>query len=262
MSLSKRIRFEVFKRDAFTCQYCGKKAPDVVLHVDHVVPRAKGGSDDILNLVTACGTCNAGKSDVPLSDDSAIVKQRTQLESLQERQEQIAMMIEWQRSLASLDQETGERLANFWCDLSTWFDVTPDGKNDLRKLLRKFSVEEVMEAMRIAAGQYFKYDDDGNPTNESAELAFSKIGGICTIRRAEKSKPWLSDLFYVRGILRNRHASGDLQYLNYPRMAELLDEAFQAGADPDEMKKIARNARSWTAWQNLVVAYIEELGGA
>ena len=43
--LSKKIRFEVFKRDSFTCQYCGKSALDVVLELDHIKPVAKGGSN-------------------------------------------------------------------------------------------------------------------------------------------------------------------------------------------------------------------------
>lgn len=53
-SLSKKKRFEVFKRDSFTCQYCGAKAPDVVLQCDHIKPVSKGGTDDILNLITSC----------------------------------------------------------------------------------------------------------------------------------------------------------------------------------------------------------------
>lgn len=59
--LSKKIRFEVFKRDQFTCQYCGKKAPDVILHVDHIQPVSKGGTNDLLNLITSCQDCNLGK---------------------------------------------------------------------------------------------------------------------------------------------------------------------------------------------------------
>jgi predicted chitinase len=43
--LSKRIRFEVFKRDSFKCQYCGAVAPDVLLNVDHVRPVAGGGGN-------------------------------------------------------------------------------------------------------------------------------------------------------------------------------------------------------------------------
>jgi 5-methylcytosine-specific restriction endonuclease McrA len=40
-SISKKIRFEVFKRDSFTCQYCGSKSPDVTLVIDHIMPVAK-----------------------------------------------------------------------------------------------------------------------------------------------------------------------------------------------------------------------------
>ena len=42
--ISKKLRFEVFKRDSFTCQYCGKSAPDVVLHIDHIKPVKEGGT--------------------------------------------------------------------------------------------------------------------------------------------------------------------------------------------------------------------------
>jgi hypothetical protein len=68
MTLSVRKRFEVFKRDDFTCRYCGRKSPDVILEVDHIVPRADGGSDDEMNLLTSCWECNSGKSDKPLSE--------------------------------------------------------------------------------------------------------------------------------------------------------------------------------------------------
>lgn len=62
MAVSKRLRFEILRRDNHQCRYCGAKAPDVPLTVDHVVPVALGGSDDSSNLVAACRDCNAGKS--------------------------------------------------------------------------------------------------------------------------------------------------------------------------------------------------------
>lgn len=65
MTISKRLRFEVLRRDDHTCQYCGEKAPDVTLHVDHVVPVTLGGSDKPDNLVAACKDCNLGKTSVP-----------------------------------------------------------------------------------------------------------------------------------------------------------------------------------------------------
>ena len=60
MSISKRLRYEVLRRDGFKCWYC--KAADVELTVDHVVPQILGGTDDPSNLVTACGPCNSGKT--------------------------------------------------------------------------------------------------------------------------------------------------------------------------------------------------------
>jgi len=71
MTVSKRMRYEVLRRDGHRCRYCGAAAPGVMLTVDHVVPVALGGSDDPSNLIAACGPCNAGKSSS--SPDAPIV---------------------------------------------------------------------------------------------------------------------------------------------------------------------------------------------
>lgn len=60
MPVTKRVRFEVLRRDNHTCHYCGARAPEVA--IDHVVPVALGGSDNPENLVAACAPCNSGKS--------------------------------------------------------------------------------------------------------------------------------------------------------------------------------------------------------
>jgi len=65
--LSKRIRFEIFKRDGFKCRYCGRTSDEVGMEIDHVVAVASGGQDEVENLVTACVECNRGKSDKPLT---------------------------------------------------------------------------------------------------------------------------------------------------------------------------------------------------
>lgn len=59
--ISKGLRFDVLNRDGFKCKYCGITAEFSALHVDHKVPVALGGSNDIDNLVTACVACNLGK---------------------------------------------------------------------------------------------------------------------------------------------------------------------------------------------------------
>ncbi len=68
MAVRPRIRFEIFKRDSFTCRYCGRKSPEVVLELEHVTALANGGTDDEMNLVTSCWECNRGKSDIPLNE--------------------------------------------------------------------------------------------------------------------------------------------------------------------------------------------------
>lgn len=60
--VSQKLRFDVFKRDSFTCQYCGRKSPEVILEADHITPKSKGGLDTLDNLITSCRECNRGKT--------------------------------------------------------------------------------------------------------------------------------------------------------------------------------------------------------
>ena len=55
------LRFEVFRRDSFTCVYCGRRPPDVILHADHQKSWKEKGPTSLENLVTACSDCNLGK---------------------------------------------------------------------------------------------------------------------------------------------------------------------------------------------------------
>lgn len=86
-AVSKKLRFDVFKRDSFTCQYCGAHPPKVILHVDHIDPVANGGSNNIDNLVTSCDCCNLGKGARQLSDIPQSLKDKAL--QITEREEQI-----------------------------------------------------------------------------------------------------------------------------------------------------------------------------
>lgn len=55
-------RRNVYKRDAHTCQYCGRRPGLDELTIDHVVPRSRGGGSTWENCVTACRACNARKA--------------------------------------------------------------------------------------------------------------------------------------------------------------------------------------------------------
>jgi len=66
IALTPKQRFEILKRDGFTCQYCGRKPPEVVLEVDHIIAVYNGGTNDRSNLITSCEPCNRGKGTTPL----------------------------------------------------------------------------------------------------------------------------------------------------------------------------------------------------
>jgi 5-methylcytosine-specific restriction endonuclease McrA len=70
MSLSVKLRFDIFKRDNFTCQYCRRTSwgDGVKIEVDHIMPRSQGGSDKPSNLITACWECNHGKGTSLVAD--------------------------------------------------------------------------------------------------------------------------------------------------------------------------------------------------
>lgn len=59
--INPELRQDVLQRDKFTCQHCGRSAPDVVLHIDHVIPESKGGPTELDNLQVLCEECNIGK---------------------------------------------------------------------------------------------------------------------------------------------------------------------------------------------------------
>jgi hypothetical protein len=59
--LDRGRRFDILRRDGFRCRYCGVQSGEAELHVDHLRPRAEGGTDHPSNLVTACAECNGGK---------------------------------------------------------------------------------------------------------------------------------------------------------------------------------------------------------
>ena len=69
----KLTRREIFIRDHFTCQYCGRQAHD--LTIDHIVPKSKGGDHTWENLVSACKPCNHRKGGKSLGE--ARMKLRT-----------------------------------------------------------------------------------------------------------------------------------------------------------------------------------------
>ncbi len=182
--LSKKTRFEVFKRDRFTCQYCGKMAPDVILEVDHIKPVAEGGTNKMINLITACRDCNRGKGKRKLSDDVEIKKQQKTLVDLADKREQMEMMLRWREELdVAREKQIAYLLKRIgsWCEEETYNPSTFE-RVELKKLLNQFSIAEIDEAIDIAFPQYY-----GGPTDIGGWMAaVDSLGGICHNRRKRR----------------------------------------------------------------------------
>lgn len=195
MGVSVKLRFEVFKRDSFKCQYCGRSAPDVTLEADHIEPESLGGQTTLLNLITACFECNRGKRNIRLSDDSALSKQRSQLESIQARREQVEMMIRWQRELIDFDCDLLAEFEALWdIAVERLHELDQPQRLAIKKALKQFGFAAVMDSMHIAISQY-----------NDLSYAADKIYGISLNRSREPQDQEESQTFtYCRSVLINR----------------------------------------------------------
>jgi hypothetical protein len=251
-NVSKRVRFEVFKRDAFKCQYCGAEAPSVVLHVDHIKPASDGGSDDMLNLVTSCAGCNLGKSDVPLDDASAVAKSRAQMEELQERREQLEMMLEWRSGLASIAEQEVDVAVQEWDRLAPGFVPNDVGRRNLAKAIRKYGLRSVLDAMTKASDDYLRWDG-ATVTADSWEEAFKKVPGIAKYEEIRRKDPEGAKWLHVRNAACKRFGV-------YPNKAgQWLDAVRSWGGTIDEAWATVRNAHSYSTWSDEVDALLTSL---
>jgi hypothetical protein len=165
--ISKKTRFDVFKRDQFQCTYCGAHPSEtVLLELDHVHPVAEGGTNDIDNLVTACWDCNRGKgagllSSIPhsLEDKAAVVAER----EAQIRAYYQVLELRKERKDDELWSVAEIFMGRFYED-----SIHKDRLASIRMFLERLNVFAVREAMELACAR--KY---------SKESAFKYFCGIC-----------------------------------------------------------------------------------
>ena len=176
--ISKGLRYEVFKRDKFTCQYCGRMAPDVILEVDHIKPVSKGGTNNILNLITSCRDCNRGKGNKLLSENAEIKLQQEKLLDLADKKEQLQMMVDWKNELLNISQKQIDSIDKLICELTGW-TLNASGRRIFMKYLGQFSFDCIWDATLIAFEKYYDEYKSDDATNRSFNKALDKIGGIC-----------------------------------------------------------------------------------
>jgi hypothetical protein len=245
-SISKKTRFDVFKRDAFTCQYCGKHAPEVVLHVDHIVAVSNGGGYELTNLVTSCVDCNLGKGPRELDDNAAVTKQSNQLRQLQAKREQIEMIAQWHRSLIDIEATAVNEVQSYYQQLIPGWSLNENGLADSRKYIAKHGLAEVMSAIRKAVANHLKLDENGKVIEESCRITTRVMFNSLKYKEANDIDPIGSQLRYIAGICRNK-------YPYVPaRHREVVADAHEMGIPVEQLKKLALSCQSWSAFENAI----------
>ncbi|MDE7425367.1 MAG: HNH endonuclease [Lachnospiraceae bacterium] len=244
--ISNKLRFEVFKRDNFTCQYCGRMAPDVILQVDHINPVSKGGTNDILNLVTSCFECNNGKGARKLNENQELKKQQERLKELNEKRAQLEMLIEWKKELEKLELDQVKRIEELFTNVEDIY-FTNSGIQKIKSLIKKYGFNEVYESAVIALNEY------------DFKNSFGYISKICANRAYQKKHPEMVRVNYLFKILKNRKI-----YLgNYElfKLKKVFEENFVFKRDFDALKTEFATVENYTKLRNFLKYYysLEEI---
>lgn len=215
-AISKKIRFDVFKRDNFTCQYCGRTAPDVILEVDHINPVNNGGDNNIMNLITSCFDCNRGKGKRKLTENEEIKLQIEQLKEINKKREQLEMLLKWKKELDKFEDEQVEKIENLLQN-ATGYNFSDYGKQNCKRNIKEFGFEEVYESAKISIQQYF----DINDVEKSSTKVFDYIGKIANTRNRQKNNPLEYKINYLCKIAKN-----NFNYFDNLRNKNIFKEIF------------------------------------
>lgn len=152
MAISKKLRFEVFKRDGFRCQYCGKTPPDAILEIDHINPKSQNGKDDINNLLTACFDCNRGKGNIPLKKIPSSFA--INIEILKEKEDQLKYYNQLLNRIERRIQKDINEINEIFHSYFAEWDLSAEFKNNsVKRFLKHLPKQTVADSMHIACGK-------------------------------------------------------------------------------------------------------------
>lgn len=156
-AISKKVRFEVFKRDSFTCQYCSAKPPHAPLEIDHVIPVCKGGVNDIDNLITACFDCNRGKSGEELTSiPMSLTEKSERLKIAKTQYLQYKKHLQKQRELIDADIDEVEEV--YECYFED-YGFRPKFRVTVKNFIDKIGIEETRNSMEKACSKIHQSED-------------------------------------------------------------------------------------------------------
>lgn len=142
VGLSKKTRFDVFERDRFTCQYCGKTPPDIELHCDHIIAISNGGTNDLENLRTACVKCNQGKGAKHIN--KAPVNELEKLKRIQENLEATRLAKEFAKA-SKQRKKLRDEICCHLCELTGKEEALIRNITGIQRAVHEFGPEPVMD---------------------------------------------------------------------------------------------------------------------
>ncbi len=172
-AISKKTRFEVFKRDSFTCQYCSARPPKVPLEIDHIIPVCKGGKNHIDNLITACFDCNRGKSGNELTSIPQTIIEKSEGKKLAIKQyKEYKKLLDSEKEQMELDIDSVEAIYTLFFNDWIFNDIF---RISVKRFISSLGIVSVKEAMESACSRVY---------NEDKALKY--FCGICWTRIREK----------------------------------------------------------------------------
>ncbi len=242
MAIKPRLRFEIFRRDSYTCRYCFRT--EVPLTLDHVVPSVLGGTDAPTNLVTCCEECNSGKTStlqggptIPDVDDD---------------------LIRWARAMkraASIAREKHDEMARYREAFKTrWgaWHFTADKSpiplpEDWAESVGRFCAEGLPDWMWDSIIRRAMSGASGNPFKHASDLARNKLYELQQRARAEFDGQPDESTFSERIAAQFRESWGNADS--------------QPSADDLRMLDTHARAANAAGYEEVSIAYAAYMGG-
>jgi hypothetical protein len=168
-----------------------------------------------------------------LDDRKAVEIQREQLAAIEERREQLKMMLDWRVECAGFEAEQVDAV-NTMIQMRFERILSPQGRLDVSALIKKFGMSLVLDSTQAACDYY-----------KDADTAIGKIGGICVCKKRDAENPGMGKFSYIRAILKNRCG-----YVNEGSLKEMMQDAFAIGLSPEPLIEIAKQSKSFTQFNN------------
>jgi len=232
----KRIKFEVFEKDSFRCQFCGSRAPNVTLKLLRI--QETNDKDTWLNtafLSTSCTNCENKKAGI--INDGFI-----SIEELEERLQQLKMLINWRKGMFKIRKQQLENLITYWQNKIPGYEINSDQKKHLLSYMTKYSGDEIRNAMNVACDKFVNFNPDKSYDHSSVSDAFYKVQEICLQKTEIANSNETEGLNQIHVHLKQNidgffDAQRAAQWLTYARSWEVSIE---------DLIRMAQSVATWT----------------